>query len=450
MTRTFTCGLMLAASLFAVNAGAQTTQLAPWFDSNGFYNKAGVDKDRLLTDLTTCRAEAVRVKTVRGTRTGFVSASAFTADGRYDPAVSGAATLISNVIFAIQDASYAESLEPKEFRDCMVSMDYRRFTMGATDRSKHNATPDQGFSALVAAESPAEGKPYTGGIYDNYYLPDLTAAPYPNATPEATPDAQGAYRPIPPVLPATPLPPQAVGIRFDVPGDLQPVTPGALAVPKEGAAIVVVSARQNAKTAADWVARFAFKRVSNDGQFLDLVKDDTHFSVLSFMSGMGIKDKTLKGDISKSRYSTFEIPAGRYVLTTMGPINTCLSTLTFEVKSGEALYLGDLVFRNAGMAFSTMFNPFSNMRKDMDGDLKESDRMAIGSDIEAARTAMLAGDDVKAQLKPVAYQNGYRIPCDGRYIGRVRNPAWSDFNPEQATAFNAVLVEKVNESAKAK
>ena len=48
-------------------------------------------------------------------------------------------------------------------------------------------------------------------------------------------------------------------------------------------------------------------------------------------------------------------------------------------------------------------------------------------------------DAVRAQLTRVHYANGYRVPCTGRYIGRVSNSNWPVFAQSQPDAFHDAM-----------
>lgn len=85
----------------------------------------------------------------------------------------------------------------------------------------------------------------------------------------------------------------------------------------------------------------------------------------------------------------------------------------------------------------------ANINSGFDNRLRADLRVGIGDDLEAARQALQADAGAKERLTRISYQNGYRIPCAGQYVGRVANPAWSEFGQLQATAFNDALAAAV-------
>jgi hypothetical protein len=183
--------------------------------------------------------------------------------------------------------------------------------------------------------------------------------------------------------------------------------------------------------------------VTAEGRFVDLVQPGASFALRSHFKPERRRDPTLAGEFDAPRFSTYQIPAGRYVLSDVGGLNACLGTLTFELAEGEVAYLGDFVVRAQGMPTASLFNPFGNINSGMDNNLRDDLRMAIGDDLEAARQALQADAETKARLARVFYQNGYRIPCDGRYIGRIANPAWPSIAPAQATRFHDALATSI-------
>jgi hypothetical protein len=174
----------LVVSAMVTSAASAQDALAPWFDADGFYNRPGVTLSRSLNDLTTCRAEALRLKTVRSINTNVPSAMAFTSSGAYDPVVSGAATGIASIMFAIQDARYNGSIEQIEFRDCALALGYRHFRLSDRSRTRFNGEADRGFTALVTAQTPAAGERNERETERNYFAADLAANHYQNAVPQ--------------------------------------------------------------------------------------------------------------------------------------------------------------------------------------------------------------------------------------------------------------------------
>ncbi|ESQ74817.1 hypothetical protein [Asticcacaulis sp. AC402] len=117
--------------------------------------------------------------------------------------------------------------------------------------------------------------------------------------------------------------------------------------------------------------------------------------------------------------------------------------MTFEVRDGDVAYLGDLSFKPAGLPMAPLFNPFANIKKEVEKGVKNQS-MAIGSNLDKARAALQAGDDRKAALNPVLYLNDYRIPCTGRFIGRLNHPDWAAFAPAgQLEAYNDALAAEI-------
>jgi hypothetical protein len=387
--RTFLAVTAVVTAL-AVTASAQTA-LAPWFDADGFYNRPGVDLARATNDMTACRAEAARLKTVRNTRTQVGHAAAFDASGAYDPVVSGAATGIASIMFAIQDSRYNGSIEQIEFRDCAVALGYRHFRTADADRVYANSVADHGFASLVAAETPSIGRLNNGESARNYFAADVTPSRYQNAAP----------RPVEaPVAPPAPEVVAEDGVNevmpvgvYRVPAPLPPpgiiarAAPGQTLSPQPGMAIVVLSASQlsgamQMPVAGDTVR---FTRVTADGAFLDLLQPSHSFGARSHMNSERRQDPTLAGEFRTPRYSTYQIPAGRYVLSNLGSLNACLGTLTFEVREGDVAYLGDFVLRPPNLPTGSLFNPLGNINSGMDNRLRSDLRVGIGDNLEAAR-----------------------------------------------------------------
>ncbi|MBL8544786.1 MAG: hypothetical protein JNJ63_13345 [Hyphomonadaceae bacterium] len=429
---------LVAACSFATSARAQAA-LAPWFDADGFYNRPGAAVESVTTDLATCRAEAVRLRTVRNTRTATGSAMAFNPDGSYNPVISGAATGIASIIFAIQDARYNGSIEQVEFRDCAIALGYRHFRLSERERASFNAQEDHGFAVLIGAEAPAQGRLNTAENERNYYDPQWASPGYENAAVPATPGADAIEQlPEPTAVAIIPAPPET-------PAVIARLSPGEVATPQPGMAIIVTSARQLAGSMQiPWAGdTFRFRRVTPDGRFADLVRPATSFGLRSHFNPDRRRDATLAGDFDEPRFSTYQIPAGRYVLSDFGPLNACLGTLTFEVTEGDVVYLGDFVLRPQSLPMAPLFNPVANINASFDNSLRDNLRFAVGDTIEAARAALQADDAAKARLSRVQYQNGYRIPCDGRYVGRAFNVSWPSFDAGQARAFNTDLTAAV-------
>lgn len=437
------------AVLAAASASAQPAALAPWFDSDGFYNKPNADLAQVTSDLAACRIEALRLRSVRNMRSRPGTAMAFNADGSYNPAVSGAATGIASILFAIQDARYNGSIETVEFRDCARSLGYRHYRLGDSRRRAFDATDDHGFAALVAAETPADGSLSGGSPRDNYYDAGLVERGYQNATPlpapaladvvgESVGGEQGSGSEA--QAPTLPLADQRI----------ERVPLGQNASPQQGMAIVVVSARQRTSALAAFAGEeFRFTRVTPDGRFVDLLQPSQTFVVRAFHNNERRRDATMAGDAEAPRFSAYQIPAGRYVLSFAGSLNACLGTITFEVNSGDVAYLGDYVFQPPNVPLTPLFNPLANVNSGMDAALKDDLRVGIGDDLEAARAALQADDDSKTRLARVAYQNGYRIPCSGSYVGRVAAPGWSSVDPAQTRSFQDAMVEAVAASVAA-
>lgn len=450
MRRIFAATAMAAALTMAASA---QTALAPWFDADGFYNRPGVDLARATSDLTACRVEASRLRTVRNTNTRVQQGAAFTSSGAYDPVVAGAAAGIASIMFAIQDARYNGSIEQIEFRDCAVALGYRHYRLAERDRARFNGEADGGFATLVAAETPAEGRLNEREVERNYFDAEVTQTRYQNAAPRAvepaapepapveTAPVESAPEPTTTLVPSaeaspTPTPPMGVVARMP---------PGELASSQPGMAIVVVSASQLSGATQTPMAgdTFRFTRVTTDGAFIDLLQPTVSFGVRSHMNSERRRDPTLAGAFRTPRYSTYQIPAGRYALSELGTLNACLGTLTFEVREGEVAYLGDFVLRPPSLPVGTLFNPIGNINSGMDNRLRADLRVGIGDDLEAARAALQADDAAKAQLTRVGYENGYRVPCTGRYIGRVSNPEWPAFATEQPAAFHDAMAAAV-------
>lgn len=436
------CALLLAASAHAQSA------LAPWFDADGFYNKPNADLTRVTNDMVTCRAEAARLKVVRNTSTQVGTASGFNADGSYNPVVSGAATGIASIMFAIQDANYNGGIEQIEFRDCAIALGYRHYRLSERDRARFDAEPDRGFSALVSGATPHDGRLNEGEVERNYYSAELVARSYENAAPRPVATAidpldiepagdEGAPEPSP--APSQPTP--AVVSR----GVIARIGVNEIVAPQTGMAIVVASASQLSGSMQMPMAgdTFRFKRVTPEGSFADLAQPSASFSLRSHFNPERRRDPTLRGEFRAPRYSTYQIPVGRYVLSDLGTLNACLGTLTFDVADGDVVYLGNFVLRPPSIPLSPLFNPLANINSGFDNRLRADLRVGIGDDLEAARQALQADAEAKERLTRVSYQNGYRIPCAGQYVGRVANPAWSEFGQLQATAFNDALAAAV-------
>ncbi len=451
----------LAATLLALalsqTASAQTG-LAPWYDSDGFYNRPGIDLTRVTNDMTACRVEASRLRVVRNTNTQVSGGAAFSSTGAYDPVVAGAAAGIASIMFAIQDARYNGSIEQIEFRDCVVALGYRHYRLGDSDRTRFNGEADHGFASLVSAQAPAGGRINTGEVERNYYRADLVDAVYQNPPPREPAVAAVVLSPSPELsssdetVPAEP-PRQPAAVEPVVApvasGPINRLAPGELAPAQPGSAIVVVGASQRSGAMQiPWGGEtFRFKRVTEEGGFLELLQPAPTFAANSFFNQQRRRDPTLAGNFADSRYSTFVVPAGRYVLSNAGGLNACLSTVTFEVRDGDVAYLGDYTLNAPGLPTGSLFNPLANINSGMDNRLRADLRVAVGDNLEAARAALQADDAAKARLTRVAYQNGYRIPCDGQYIGRVANPDWSEFNPAQPSAINDAMAERVATAA---
>ena len=226
---------------------------------------------------------------------------------------------------------------------------------------------------------------------------------------------------------------------------IERVARGQVASHQAGMAIVVVSASQLSQSMNIPVAgdTFQFQRVTAEGGFLDLLRPTVTFGVRSHMNAERRRDPTLAGPFRSPRYSTYQIPAGRYALSSLGELNACLSTLTFEVREGETAYLGDLVLQPPGLPVGSLFNPVGNINSGMDNNLRDDLRMAINDDLEAARAAAQVDNTAKAQMQRVTYQNDYRLPCAGLYIGRVSNPAWTSYAPDQAATFNDAMAQAI-------
>jgi len=428
----------MALILAFVSPASAQQALAPWFDSDGFYNRAGAELSRVTADMAACRIEAARLKNVRSSSSPGMAATAFNADGSFNPGVSLAATGIASVLTAIQDARYNGSIEKIEFRDCAVALGYRHYRLGDDDRAQFDATADQGFAALISAAAPSAGRFNDSETPRNYFAADLAERPYQNPPPPAAlapaasaePDVTAAIIESVEAATQTARPEAVIVTRL---------APGVNATPREGMAIVVASARQRSAAVPVMGDTFRFTRVSEEGAFLELLQPTTIFALRSHMNSERRRDPTLAGGIGDARYSTYEIPAGRYALSALGSVNSCLGTLTFEVRSGDVVYLGDFVLRPPGIPMGSLLSPVGNVRSGMDVRLREDLRVGIGDEFEAARAALQADDAVRAQLTRVSYQSGYRLPCDGGYIGRAVNPAWPEFNASQAAAFHDAM-----------
>lgn len=434
---------LLAAALALVLAAAANAQtaLAPWYDSGGFYNKPGADLTRVTNDLTACRAEAARLKVVRNTNTRIGTAAAFNADGSYNPVISGAATGIASIMFAIQDASYNGGIEQIEFRDCAVALGYQHYRLGERERALFNAETDHGFAALVAAAAPADGRLNEGETERNYFRADLVARSFENGTPQPAPVGEASADGVAAAMEAVEVsePPAATAIIIARAGV------GEIVAPQPGMAIVVASASQQSGGMQMPVGgdTFRFRRVTADGRFTDLLQPTYSFALRSHYNPERRADPTLAGQYAAPRYSTFLIPAGRYVLSDLGNLNACLGTLSFEAKEGDVLYLGAFVLRPPGIPVGTLLSPVGNINSGMDNRLRADLRVGIGDTLDAARQALQTGEDARSRLVRAVFQNGYRIPCDGRYIGRVANPAWPVWNASQASEFHDALAASV-------
>ncbi len=432
--------------VLTTTASAQDAALAPWFDSDGFYNRPGAALERVTNDMTACRVEASRLRQVRNTNSRVSSGAAFNAAGSYDPVVAGAAVGIASIMFAIQDARYNGSIEQIEFRDCAVALGYRHYRLGENDRERFNAEADQGFATLISASTPADGRLNEGETERNYFAAGVAEARYQNAEPrppealadEPAPavDANGVVIEQAPPAPAAPI------------GVIQRAVPGAVLSAQPGMAIIVVAASQDAGSMQMPMAgdTFRFTRVTTDGAFIDLLQPTASFGVRSRMNSERRRDPTLAGQFRDPRYSTYQIPAGRYVLSDLGTLNACLGTLTFEVREGDVVYLGDFVLRPPNLPVGTLFNPVGNINSGMDNRLRADMRVGIGDNLPAARAALQADDTARAQLTRVSYANGYRIPCTGRYIGRVSNSDWPVFAQGQPDAFHDAMSAAVAEA----
>ena len=438
---------ILAAAAASVTlmaaASAQDVALAPWFDSDGFYNRPGAALDRVSNDMTACRAEAVRLRTVRNTNSQ-VSGAAFTTSGAYDPVVAGAAAGIASILVAIQDARYNGSIEQIEFRDCAVALGYRHYRLGDHDRTRFNAEADHGFAALVAAGAPADGRLNEGERERNYFDAATAANQYQNAEPlpppAAVPVAPVAEGEAPPAAAPTAVPASTGIIARAAPSQTLSAQPGM--------AIVVIAASQDAGTMQIPMAgdTFRFTRVTAEGDFLALLQPGASFGVRSHMNSERRRDPTLAGQFRDPRYSTYQIPAGRYVLSDLGTLNACLGTLTFEVREGDVAYLGDFVLRPPNLPTGSLFNPLGNINSGMDNRLRSDLRVGIGDNLPAARVALQADEAARSRLTRVSYANGYRIPCTGRYIGRVSNLNWPLFAQGQPDAFHDAMSAAVAEA----
>lgn len=438
MNRTLFAAAFALALVAAANA---QTALAPWFDSGGFYNRPSADLARVTNDLTACRAEAARLKVVRNTNTRVGTAAAFNADGSYNPVISGAATGIASIMFAIQDANYNGGIEQIEFRDCAVALGYRHYRLGERERARFNAEPDHGFAALVSAAAPADGRLNEGETERNYFHADLVARSFENGTPQPAPAAEASTDSVAAATEAAEVsePPAATATIIARAGV------GEIVAPQPGMAIVVASASQQSGGMQMPVGgdTFRFRRVTAEGRFTDLLQPTYSFALRSHYNSERRADPTLAGQYAAPRYSTYLIPAGRYVLSDLGSLNACLGTLSFEARDGEVLYLGDFVLRPPGIPMGTLFNPVGNINSGMDNRLRADLRVGIGDSLEAARQVLQADEATKARLARAVFQNGYRIPCDGRYIGRVASPTWPEWNAAQANDFHDALAAAV-------
>ncbi|MGD9816300.1 MAG: hypothetical protein AB7Q23_03285 [Hyphomonadaceae bacterium] len=432
-------GAALAAALTTA-AYAQNTTLAPWFDSDGFYNRAGVTFERATNDMLACRVEAARLRVVRNTNSRTPTGAAFDPSGAYDPVVSGVATGIASILFAIQDARYNGSIEHIEFRDCIVALGYRHYRLGRRDRERFNAEPDHGFAALVAAAAPADGRLNESETERNYFAAAAAPSRYANAAAPAPVSDEPAAATGAPTDPGAPVP-----VTVAPQGVIQRLAPGEIATAQPGAAIVVIAASQLAGAMENPMAgdTFRFRRVPQDGAFLDLLQPAASFGVRSHINSERRRDATLAGEFRDPRYSTYVIPAGRYVLSDLGTLNACLGTLTFEAREGEVLYLGDFVLRPPSVPIGSVLNPIGNLNSGMDNRLRADLRVGIGDNLEAARAALQAEDAARTRLARVRYENGYRIPCTGRYIGRVANPDWPAFSADQPARFHDAMAAAV-------
>ncbi|MGE0045941.1 MAG: hypothetical protein AB7J28_06320 [Hyphomonadaceae bacterium] len=422
----------LAALAFAApGASAQNSErvLAPWFDSDGFYNRPGASIERVTSDLIVCRAEAYRLSQVRNTNTRVGNVMAFNADGSYNPVVSGAAQGIAAILFAIQDARYNGSIEHIEFRDCAAALGFRHYRMGERLRLRFDREPDRGFAALIAAETPAEGRRNEREAQRSYYAAELAGRAFENPPPLAAGAGEQHAQP------------------DAAPVHIQRVAPGALASAREGMAIVVISARQRLAVVPMAGDTFRFVRVPPEGGFADLLQPAASFGVRSYFEAERRADPTLDGEIETPRYSTYEIPAGRYALQTLGTFNACLGTVSFEARAGDVLYLGDYTLRPPGLPVASLFIPMGNVRSGMDNNLRDDLRAGIGEDLEAARRALQANDTVRGELRRASYENGYRLACDGRYIGRVHNPAWPERDRTRTDAFHDAMAAAIATNA---
>ena len=134
------------------------------------------------------------------------------------------------------------------------------------------------------------------------------------------------------------------------------------------------------------------------------------------------------------------------MLSDLGTLNACLGTLTFEVREGDVAYLGDFVLRPPNLPTGSLFNPLGNINSGMDNRLRSDLRVGIGDNLPAARVALQADEAARSRLTRVSYANGYRIPCTGRYIGRVSNLNWPLFAQGQPDAFHDAMSAAVAEA----
>lgn len=439
-------GLAAACAVFAFAQGVAQAEVtwAPWFDGNGFYTKSGVSLERATNDLRACHVEAIRLAEAR--RTGHTSMPYATSG---DPAIGALAGGIAMGLMAIQDARYNSSIQRVEFHDCAVSLGYRHVWLSQDRRTRFNATEDHGFAALVSAEHPADGRADPSPIYDNYFDADLVEHAYENPAPQPP---EPAVTPLPAVAleapvadaAASPAAPAVAPAPAPAATQIARVAANETAQLQDGAAIVVVSVRQHSGIGTAYIGdELEFTQVTDDGGFAGLTESaHASFKVVAHHNGERRNDPSLAGDSNAPRYSTFVVPAGRYALNAAGPVNACLGTVTFNVKAGEVAYLGDWVYQPQGIPLAPLFNPLANINSSMDSKLKSDVRIAVGDDLEAARTALQASDDLKAQLTRVAYQTGYRIPCTGGYIGRVSVTSWAAFSATQFDAFNDAVAQR--------
>ena len=428
-------GIVFGMLAIASTAMAEPVALAPWFDADGFYNKPGVTLEDATNDFAGCRLEALRLKAVKSGRTAINgNTMAFNPDGSYNPVVSGAATGIASILFAIQDSSYNGGIERKEFRDCIASAGYGNFDLPESSRAKYDAMPDRGLAELVAAQTPTEGRQSRDRTFANYYKADLVVKGY--EAPKVEAPIAILDQNVPAPSPISDTPPTAL--------DLKRIPSRSVAQAADGMAIVVISARQAQGSQGFGGALFYFRQTPESGDFTDLLKPSPTLSVWGHQNSKKKEDPAFGGKSTDAMYSTFSIPAGRYALSQAGLLSTCLGTFTFSVAPGQIAYLGDWVFLPAGMPIAPLINPFANIKASFDDKLKSDMRIAVGDAFEDARSAIQASEEDRAKLVHVELQNDYRLPCATKDVGRVHNEAWRSFGSEQNKRFVAAMIESAN------